>query len=636
MSPNRGGGGWQPTPWGGTARPIPGYQPGNVPGATFGSQLPNASGGGIPWGQIGQSALGAGLGAAITYGLGRIPGLGGQVVNGPQMPSDIQGLRGDVISWLRGQGQTPNIGGSQLPGMVNQQGGFGGMGPAPIFSGGSGTPTYTQSGAMTGPIRNGPPPVNRISYDVEGGRPFAGAGGLPPGGDQNYSPIPGGITTPGAPPGQGAPWEQIYSGYVGPFTGATAEGAQVGALPNQQSTTVGAAGQANYTPTQAGPAVGAGQYLDPRFSELYGLIQTLGNGMAPTQAQATAVRPVNDIASVANMVQSLDQIVNSPAGSGYFKDQILNPYRDLFSQNRGLALAQAREASGNLTGSGYANALGGVVNQLVPQENAKLADILTQLATTEQGKQQLVAEREQGRNVQNQNTDLARALEDARLATSASITNAGEGNRFNIAQMGARGELAGQFANIFGNQAQSQANAQNQTNLFNVDQTNQAGVQQAISNANAITQRAIAQGQITSAEAQNFFNAQVRREIENATLQQNANQFNAGQYNTVGMFNNQQQQGAQNFNAQQFLSLLLPLLTGGVSTGQQSYQPGFADQFAALLPYFMQLNAGRIGTGSNNSPGAAPAGTPTGVTPGNSFAYQPAPFSWQPYVPRFG
>lgn len=632
------GGGNRNPPMGGppVLRPPTPMQP------TFGGNRPAAAptataGGQRPWWQdlllgLGTSALGAG----VTYGLGQIPGLGGQTVQGPQMPSDIVGLRGDVISWLRGQGQTPNAGGMQPYGSVNQQGGFGGMGQGPIYSGGQGAPTYTASGAMTGPISSGPLPVNR-QYDTEVTQPGSAPGGLVSNRPLGVNPGNNGTVYagPGLPPGMtgvnpasggtapGSPYGQIFSNYVGAFTPATTQAAQVGAPPQVQATNIGAPGQANFQSGAAGPAVGAGQYLDPRFSEIFNMIPGLGAGMAPMTASAAAVRPVSDVASVANMVQNLSQIVNSPAASGYFKDEVLSPYRALFGQQQADALAAAKEASGNLTGSGYANALGGALERLVPQQNVQLSDILTNLAGTELGRQQSIAQREQEKNFQNQNTDLARALEDARLQTQASITNAGEGNRFNISRLGTQSDLLGQFANIFGNQAGAQALAQNNINMFNTDQANQAGVQQAISNANQITQTAIAQGQITAREREQYFNAVLNQELNNAQFQQSANQFNAGAYNTTGMFNNQQQQNVNNLNAGQYLNLLLPMLTGGVGQGQQYYQPGVADSFAQMLPYFMQM----FGSQSVN------VNRPTSGQP-TALNYTPTPFVWN--SPRNG
>lgn len=62
-------------------------------------------------------------------------------------------------------------------------------------------------------------------------------------------------------------------------------------------------------------------------------------------------------------------------------------YEDMFNQNRAEGLAQAKEASGNLTGSGYAANLGGVVNRSLGEQNALMSQVLTQLATAQYGQE---------------------------------------------------------------------------------------------------------------------------------------------------------------------------------------------------------------------------------------------------------
>jgi hypothetical protein len=56
----------------------------------------------------------------------------------------------------------------------------------------------------------------------------------------------------------------------------------------------------------------------------------------------------------------------------------LQPYRDLFTQQNALNLAQAKEASGNLTGSGYANQLGKTAARANVEQGAFLANLLEQ------------------------------------------------------------------------------------------------------------------------------------------------------------------------------------------------------------------------------------------------------------------
>jgi len=48
----------------------------------------------------------------------------------------------------------------------------------------------------------------------------------------------------------------------------------------------------------------------------------------------------------------------------------------MFAENRNQALAQAKEQSGNLTGSGFANALGTTTNRSLVEEDMLLAQML--------------------------------------------------------------------------------------------------------------------------------------------------------------------------------------------------------------------------------------------------------------------
>src|SRR3990167_136089 len=59
-------------------------------------------------------------------------------------------------------------------------------------------------------------------------------------------------------------------------------------------------------------------------------------------------------------------------------ERIVGPMRDLMTQNRSLALAQAKESAGTLTGSGFANTLGTTVNRSLAEENALIADLINQ------------------------------------------------------------------------------------------------------------------------------------------------------------------------------------------------------------------------------------------------------------------
>lgn len=75
-------------------------------------------------------------------------------------------------------------------------------------------------------------------------------------------------------------------------------------------------------------------------------------------------------------------------------------YEDMFNTNRQLALAQAKESSGNLTGSGYAAAMGNVVNRSLGEQNATLGNLLNQLAMAQYGQEQSNAQNEAQRFMQ--------------------------------------------------------------------------------------------------------------------------------------------------------------------------------------------------------------------------------------------
>lgn len=64
--------------------------------------------------------------------------------------------------------------------------------------------------------------------------------------------------------------------------------------------------------------------------------------------------------------------------SAFFTENLLEPTRELFAQNRARGLAQAKEAAGTLTGSGFASRLGSEVSRSLAQENALLAEMLNQ------------------------------------------------------------------------------------------------------------------------------------------------------------------------------------------------------------------------------------------------------------------
>lgn len=72
----------------------------------------------------------------------------------------------------------------------------------------------------------------------------------------------------------------------------------------------------------------------------------------------------------------------------FFYDNILKPYTDLFAAQRSEGLAQAKEAAGNLTGSGYNNILGQSAAGSIANEQALTAQTLMGLRQQEIQRQQ--------------------------------------------------------------------------------------------------------------------------------------------------------------------------------------------------------------------------------------------------------
>jgi len=375
------------------------------------------------------------------------------------------------------------------------------------------------------------------------------------------------------------------------YNPAASGGSTIGNLPQAPKTNLGPASLSSFDPISAGAAAKgdpvsmgktSGLQRDKNFDGIIDMIvgRSKGGNMA---GQATA----GQAASTVGMVQSMDQLGNS-----FFKENVMTPYRDMFAQTRKEGLAAANEASGNLTGSGFANNLGTTVNRSIGEENAALSGILTQLGQFEVGRQQQVAEREQGR-----------LLGNAGFTTQAEIANAGNRTTANLAGTQNLAQLAALFSGESMDAAKradgmSMFNAgesnkalmdflgrSDTMSQFNTNQVNTSKTQQSIRNAELATQQAIEQGRITSAEATNYYNQQLQLNTKQAELDQNNNQFNAGETNKAGMFNTQNQTNVNQQNAQNFLQLLLGMSTTGVGPNQPSYKPGGWDAISQILPF---------------------------------------------------
>ena len=205
----------------------------------------------------------------------------------------------------------------------------------------------------------------------------------------------------------------------GAMGGLNRVGAQAGYQPGQVG--VQQAGDVN---TQFGGGVeinrnlirdvqaggGVSQQVGTQFDP--GMVNTSfqGGGLGP-QARAQQVQgqfaptvgapqQARDVA--AGSTQSVDQLGGANSS---FMQNILQQTQPLFDQQRSMALAQAKEQSGNLTGSGYANALGNSLNRLVPQQQAQLAQYATQALGLEQQRQQQDASRGLQAQGMNQGAD---------------------------------------------------------------------------------------------------------------------------------------------------------------------------------------------------------------------------------------
>lgn len=393
---------------------------------------------------------------------------------------------------------------------------------------------------------------------------------------------------------QGA-YSSIFNNNTGtPYTAGQADRTQVADVARENPTTIGPAGRAAFTPVMSGEAMKTDPLKqaqtstlrrDPQFQSIVDMITgKVSSGNLGATAQA------GNAGSTVGMVQSMDQLAGQP--NAYFKEQVLSPYKDLFKQNRSEALAAAREGSGNLTGSGYANALGTTVNRSLGEENKTLSDILTQLGTFEIGRQQQVADREQGRLVSNAGFD-----------TQAAIASAGNKTQGNLAGLSSLSDLTRLFSNESLDAAKradtismfnsgelnkgmlDYASRSDAMKMFDTGQVNSSMTQQAMQNAQLETERAIAQGRISSEEGQNYYNQQVARTLRQAELDQQNNQFNTEQRNTGGMFERQLTNSNSNQNTQNFLQLLMSMTGGGVSGPTAAYQPGAWDAIAQILPW---------------------------------------------------
>lgn len=94
------------------------------------------------------------------------------------------------------------------------------------------------------------------------------------------------------------------------------------------------------------------------------------------------------------------------ANSAFFQN-LMTQLRPQFDQQRAEGLAAAKEAAGNLTGSGFGNTLGAAVNRSLANENATAAQFANQALQLEMQRQQADA----NRVFQGQQNDAQRFLQ---------------------------------------------------------------------------------------------------------------------------------------------------------------------------------------------------------------------------------
>jgi len=317
------------------------------------------------------------------------------------------------------------------------------------------------------------------------------------------------------------------------------------------------------------------------------------------------------------------QSVSDLATQG-FMDKMLQQYNPYFEQARQKALAQAKEASGNLTGSGFANALGTSTNESIAQQQAQLAQLAQFGISQEMARQQGLAGFENQRNIAQAGNELSASAANAgnmlqgalgygnlsqngtnqRLqallgAGSLDLNNRTLDSNEQQRNMGYDLEKWKTLAGLQQNDAQSQAQRDQQTNLFNAGAANDR--EQFV--ANLAAQLGMNNRQLSSQENQFL-----------ASLLQNNNQFNAGQTN-----------GVNNSNAQRIAQLLGGMTSAGVGVPQQTQEKGFLDSLiggvSGALPYLFKNKQV-----SGGSPSVAPIGMDRiGMTPGSTGTSIPQP-----------
>lgn len=491
-------------------------------------------------------------------------------------PNDIRGLREGVVNYLMGGGQ-----------QSGSQGGWSGGG------GGGGTnssPWLKRPGNQTAAGANGSPQAG--GYGTPDGFQGGNAQGQPQTGGFNYGNAQGG---PG--PAGGSPFDKMFAQMPQQWQPMSVDRAaaynpqqinapQFGGVPDVNAQQIGQMPQIQ-SPGQ-GMQVGdpgQGQNVTGTNIDINSILTQLG--VDPTRGQ---IRDVNASQVGPQSTQSVDQLGGQ--NSAFFLN-MMRQMQPAFDQRRQMAIAQAKESAGNLTGTGYANAVGNTLNRSLGEEQAQLANYAAQGLQTEVGRQMGLAGinnqagmanaannlqgqlANQGADVNFLNMLNQRGATAAGLGMQAALANQGnnmqaqlanQGNAQAFAQLGQQAQMANQNNMFNYSQLGQQAQLANQNQAWNVAQANQgANLQAAIANQNAgmnvgqMNQNAQMQALLANQ------NAGLQSGLQNQQLNQQANNLVA-QLNASGQMQ-QLQQAAQmgDANAQRFMQMLLGMTTTGVA-----------------------------------------------------------------------
>lgn len=480
-------------------------------------------------------------------------------------PKDVSGLRSALSSWLMNPGPGQRAAATAPPPPIGGQG--------PIFGGGGGmfNPGGPQPGGQSGTTRLFGGQGDYGDPNNPGGYMGRSAGmGLDPkaiaanpGGYDQWRQQAGAAGYNYGPQGQNLGGPAINPMYPGVDMGGGGGGGGGGYNPGNGG---------NFGPGGGGfdrlfgnTGTGPGRVDLGGAPQMAGINPLMFNGVDLSQipmvgqmlggpggiggVNRTNVRDVNAPTALGAMgTASVDSL--GGANSAFFRN-MQNQLSPAFTQQRNEAIAAARQAAGNLTGSGYANTVGTALNRSLGDEQARLADYAVHGIDTEVGRQTALAGINSQRDISNQG-----------MAMNASLANQGADQNFLNFLLG-RGQL-----------------------------TNQAGM----SNQDAITRTLLA-------NSQNSLNAGMANQ-NTAFNTGKANMDMAGQYGLAQGGMDQQRNLAQyssgvdmqNQNAQRFLQMLMGMSTAGIGQGQVVQKGGIGSVLGGILGTGLGAMTGGLGT----------------------------------------